>query len=1002
MEKTAKFLSDSNTVPQRGVGLIMLQGVVREVSLNSQGVLSPFIHKQVATSFREKSLLTIFELALKALRQVVGAESQGENSPVVLRDVALKLALQCLSFDFTGVGQSPESLLTLFTMSGPIALTLEPASDELEDDVATVQIPETWRPHFEDPNFVQLFFQIYSTSTPPTSVTAMECILQIVSVRRNIFSCETTLTSFLESVLGSLIHIITTRLGLSNQENHHTLCRVLAQFKSPQSLILLSYASNSQQFINALLAFTLDSIKSWVTYPNSVHYLMLLWAHMATHLFGKGHKSATAVQQGSIQVLQMFIKSRLESVVVLATTPGLYDDPLASHESITEHLAFIPYLGRCNYEATRDFISTIFAPLSSALQQTGPTTPEIHIAELQLAWLLYIMGALVRGRTFVRGRIVNTLGKESVPIDAQMTAFALRIMQMEDVRAAQAALHTLQLQDARAAQISRAADKAVNAKLELAFLYFVDQFSRSYFEDALGLQNLIPKLHEFIGITDTNNLVSVFVSKLLANLKQWADVPEIVGPSVSLLLSLASSAGTLKLLLELPLTRQLLANHSSQIFPFMESPECSKHRVKFHSMLGSLLFSEEFSDMFEQFMIPFELTITYLLSQPREALAVDPLRALAIGTIRDLMGLILVVPDSTLFNRLWDWLYPVYISFLPRLCEVSYGDSTVMVPVMKFIAELLLNRSDRLQFESSSPNGLLMFREVAVILRAWIERLLSAPLPVTNPNAHNDVFKPSTHCLEAIARALGGGYVALGAFTVYNDDTLLKTLAAALQLVLALPQQEVQQLPKLNKAVYVFLQVLCGTNPLLVCSLESPRFAQLIDLIQRGLKCTDTNIQELASLALDALLSSYYKASKQHAALAAAARQKSVTAATNTPPGAAPQLAVMPPAPAIVAHFRRHTEAVPAMLPGLLSNLFVLALDCKGDSFWALSRPLLVAMLMAPHMMEQLRQQAIAHAPADDKENVAAAFTMMMEGLKDNLGGKNRENFSRFLTALRP
>ena len=86
----------------------------------------------------------------------------------------MKLAHQCLSFDFSGAGQTSEPVLTLFTLQGPISLALgiylswpcivivqeEAPSDELEDDVATVQIPDTWRAHFEDPSFIQMFFKV--------------------------------------------------------------------------------------------------------------------------------------------------------------------------------------------------------------------------------------------------------------------------------------------------------------------------------------------------------------------------------------------------------------------------------------------------------------------------------------------------------------------------------------------------------------------------------------------------------------------------------------------------------------------------------------------------------------------------------------------------------------------------------------------------------------------------------------------------------------------------
>lgn len=53
----------------------------------------------------------------------------------------------------------------------------------------------------------------------------------------------------------------------------------------------------------------------------------------------------------------------------------------------------------------------------------------------------------------------------------------------------------------------------------------------------------------------------------------------------------------------------------------------------------------------------------------------------------------------------------------------------VTTPLLKFMAEFVLNKAQRLTFDSSSPNGILLFREVSKLIVAYGSRILSLPNP---------------------------------------------------------------------------------------------------------------------------------------------------------------------------------------------------------------------------------------------------------------------------------
>jgi exportin-7 len=61
---------------------------------------------------------------------------------------------------------------------------------------------------------------------------------------------------------------------------------------------------------------------------------------------------------------------------------------------------------------------------------------------------------------------------------------------------------------------------------------------------------------------------------------------------------------------------------------------------------------------------------------------------------------------------MFDWLYPTHFPVILQCLEAWADVPAVTTPLLKFISEIAYNKSQRLQFDSSSPNGILLFREV--------------------------------------------------------------------------------------------------------------------------------------------------------------------------------------------------------------------------------------------------------------------------------------------------
>lgn len=75
----------------------------------------------------------------------------------------------------------------------------------------------------------------------------------------------------------------------------------------------------------------------------------------------------------------------------------------------------------------------------------------------------------------------------------------------------------------------------------------------------------------------------------------------------------------------------------------------------------------------------------------------------------------------------------------------------VTTPLLKFVAELVLNKSQRVTFDISSPNGILLFREVSKLIVAYGSGVL--PLP-NKADMYTSRYKGISICLIILARGL--------------------------------------------------------------------------------------------------------------------------------------------------------------------------------------------------------------------------------------------------------
>lgn len=206
---------------------------------------------------------------------------------------------------------------------------------------------------------------------------------------------------------------------------------------------------------------------------------------------------------------------------------------------------------------------------------------------------------------------------------------------------------------------------------------------------------------------------------------------------------------------------------------------------------------------------------------------------------------------------LFDLLYP---NFFPLFIHAASAFPTavgVAVPLLKFIDDFVHNRAQRIMFDSSSPNGILLFREISRIICAAGPRILEALQTAQADSSYPNVYKRMLSCRSCslshfffaaaasliysiLTKCLAGSYVSFGVFDVYGDMCFREALVVVVKLVTELRAEEVLAFTRVMKAFYSLVETLCAKQPGTVLSLDTPVFLHLMAAITRGIQHVDT------------------------------------------------------------------------------------------------------------------------------------------------------------------
>ncbi|XP_012662088.1 ran-binding protein 17 [Otolemur garnettii] len=797
------------------------------------------------------------------------------------------------------------------------------SADESADDLCTVQIPTTWRTIFLEPETLDLFFNLYHSLPPLLSQLALSCLVQFASTRRSLFSSPER-AKYLGNLIKGVKRILENPQGLSDPGNYHEFCRFLARLKTNYQLGELVMVKEYPEVIRLIANFTITSLQHWEFAPNSVHYLLTLWQRMVASVPFVKSTEPHLLDTYAPEITKAFITSRLESVAIVVRDH--LDDPLDDTATVFQQLEQLCTVSRCEYEKTCTLLVQLFDQNAQNYQKLLHSTSGITVD-----------------------------------------------MAIQEV------FQLISLMDSGLPQSS-------NEKIELAILWFLDQFRKTYVGDQLQRTSKVyARMSEVLGITDDNHVLETFMTKIVTNLKYWGRCEPVISRTLQFLNDLSVGYILLKKLVKIDAVKFMLKNHTSEHFPFLgisDSYSLSDFRCRttFYTALTRLLMVDlgEDEDEFENFMLPLTVAFETVLQIFNNNFKQEDVKRMLIGLARDLRGIAFALNTKTSYTMLFDWMYPTYLPILQKAIERWYAEPACTTPILKLMAELMQNRSQRLNFDVSSPNGILLFREASKMVCTYGNQILSLG-SFSKDQIYPMKLKGISICYSALKSALCGNYVSFGVFKLYGDNHFDNVLQAFVKMLLSVSHSDLLQYRKLSQSYYPLLECLTQDHMSFITNLEPPVLLYVLTSISEGLNALDTVVSSSCCTSLDYIVTYLFKHIAKEGKKPLRCREATQTGQR-------------------LLHFMQQNPDVLQQMMSVLMNTIVFE-DCRNQ--WSVSRPLLGLILLNEKYFSELRASLINSQPLPKQEVLAQCFRNLMEGVEQNLSIKNRDRFTQNLSVFR-
>jgi len=314
------------------------------------------------------------------------------------------------------------------------------------------------------------------------------------------------------------------------------------------------------------------------------------------------------------------------------------------------------------------------------------------------------------------------------------------------------------------------------------------------------------------------------------------------------------------------------------------------------------------------------------------------------------------------FWLFFDWIYP-YHDVILKAVESNY-DHPVSITVLRFVSELANNRSSRLNFEITSANGILLFREISKIICTFGNLILGRL--TTEERKYTDIYKGIIICFNILENALKGRYISFGVMKLYGDKALTEVINTYYKLMLFVPLSDMINIPKLSKAHFSLLETFSSDQMMNTDNFNSDAFLYIIKSCVEGIKQFNSSVSTEACAVINQICTCVFKEN-----------EKSVN--SNNKPHI------------LVQFFNQYPQTLSFLLHSILD--VIIFEDCPNN--WSYSRPLLGLILLAKEEFISYTSKLIQSQIPERRESFSQQLSNLMENVEDNLSSKNRDTFTQ-------
>ncbi|KAI8064521.1 armadillo-type protein [Gongronella butleri] len=944
------------TMDHRIVGMQILAVIIQDMNPPSFTRSSTRFRK-AASGFKEKQLLDIFQLAYTTLTEI----NQGtlaftnEYQAERLKDATLNVLWRSLSFDFSGA-----------------------AVDESTEEIGTIQIPASWRSVIEDEGFVPAFFQAYRSSRPPTSARAMDCLVAIASIRRALFTVPTQRNAFVLAITAGIQDIILTSQGMDDSDNYNSFCRLLYRFRIAAPLNEMVTKPGYLEWMGLVAQFSLKGFQSWKWSANTITYILGFWSRIVQSVtyYQLPEEATNKLDEISNELVRVYVSTAMDAVPI-RLEEGL-DDPLDNEDELSDTLSMLGQIARRRYQPSTAALLAAFEPTlaqyQELIQSSGNiTAPDafraaLEVLETKFAWLVYMTAA------FIGCRQAYLNCDQSEPIDAELTAKVVQLMQ------AQQTLH------------ANHGGVFMNQSLDLAFIYFFFQFKKAYMSDASDNMEIYNVLSERIGVTKQSEMLNVVMQRVMNNLQYWGDNVRMITKTLNLFEDLTAGFMGIRTLLKADTTQHIMQNHMSNSFAFFSNPKQLENRSLFYRIMCKLLFGEDnvTASSFFDFMQPFDLKIAQLGPlNTEDDFRQDNVKRVLQGIFFDLNGFLQPIITRRCFDFFYDWFWPDYANLLMRAMD-AWAPDPVCNCLLIFYTEFLTNRSQRLTFDSSSVNGILMFRQASEIICRYGSKSLELQVQ-DESQKYDHKYKGVAMLFNILARTISGRYVNFGVFWLYQDKAIDNAFSIILRLMMAIPLQDLAAFPKLRNSYYNVLDEWSRDQLMALPTPPAPEvFLYLMESCEQGLETLDAGVR--AHVCAIIFNFGMFLANQTHKMQTNPSQRRRRSSAANSLIDPANDT----PEHWLVVYFKQY----PSILPTLMSTLFYLALFENTQEQWSICRPLYVLIyLRRDYAMKYTNAVAEVQLP-EKRDFISEKLKSILSEVQFTLTSRDRDNFTQCVTGF--